>query len=155
MKKQWLRLNTVTVALKPHLHVLLVLLISGSPFHLKALLKGLIFSSGKPLIICEDSVTFTKVMATFHQYEQYVSTLYRNTFLFVRKDGKMPVVPVSRILIASFGKVIICLWLSFYIQAKSGSSHAKDVIEEMNCRLAQTFAQDFPFYLVVAYRMYK
>ena len=67
----------------------------------------------------------------------------------------MPVVSVSRILITSFGNMIICLWLSFYIQAKSGSSHTKDAMEEMNCHLAQTFAQDFPFYLVLAYRMYK
>lgn len=49
----------------------------------------------------------------------------------------------------------MCLWLSFYIQAKSGSSHTKDAMEEMNCHLAQTFGQDFPFYLVLAYRMYK
>ena len=50
------------------------------PFNLKAQLNKLIFTSEKPLIISEDSATFIMVMATFHQYEKYVSTLYANWF---------------------------------------------------------------------------
>jgi len=44
-----------------------------APFNLKAELKDLMFTAGKPLVICEDSVTFTMVMSTFKQYEKYVS----------------------------------------------------------------------------------
>ena len=45
--------------------------------------------------------------------------------------------------------------VSFYIQAKPGSSDTKEAIEDINHHLAETFAQDFPFYLVLAYRMSK
>ena len=42
-----------------------------------------------------------------------------------------------------------------YIQAKPGSSDTKEAIEEINHHLPKTFTTDFPFYLVLAYRMNK
>ena len=45
------------------------------PFDLKAKLKELIFTGEKPLVVCEDSATFTIVMATITQHEEYVSSM--------------------------------------------------------------------------------
>lgn len=38
--------------------------------------EKLIFPTGKPLVVSEDSATFTMVMAIFSQYEEEVGTLY-------------------------------------------------------------------------------
>ena len=43
-------------------------------FNLKAELKKLMYTSGKPLVISEDSATFTMAMAFFYQHEKHVST---------------------------------------------------------------------------------
>ena len=42
-----------------------------------------------------------------------------------------------------------------YIQAKPGSSDTKEAIEGINHHIPKTFTTDFPFYLVLAYRMNK
>ena len=42
-------------------------------FNLKAEIKKLIFISGEPLVVCENSVTFANVMSTFTQHEKSVS----------------------------------------------------------------------------------
>ena len=44
--------------------------------------------------------------------------------------------------------------VSLYIQAKSGSSTTEEALKKINRHLGQTFVQDFPFYLVLAYRMH-
>ena len=46
----------------------------SSLMNLKAELKKLIFE--EPLVISEDSATFTMVMSTFNNYEKYVSSYF-------------------------------------------------------------------------------
>ena len=50
-------------------------------FNFKEKLEKLIFPTGKPLVVSEDSGTFTMVMAIFSQYEEQVGTLYTKEHL--------------------------------------------------------------------------
>ena len=101
------------------------------PFNLKTALKKLIYDGDKPRVICENSATFTMVMSTFTHHEKYVSTL-KNIYASI---------------VALMGLYICC---GIPLKAKFDNSYI-DALKKINHYLAQTFAQDFPFYLVLAY----
>ena len=45
------------------------------------------------------------------------------------------------------------MYVPLSVQATSDGSHI-DALKKLNHHLEQTFVRDFPFYLVLAYRMY-
>ena len=141
---------------------------------LKGELKKLIFTtSGDPLIACENAGTFTMVMSTFAQYEKHVSTHSYKLALSPAVGSGGSVVPlligggvggvvhavVMCPLCGGLGRACGPCLFPLSSQAKSDktdSSHSdvNDALKNINRHLTQTFIRDFPFYLVVAYKMH-
>ena len=52
--------------------------------------------------------------------------------------------------------VCVCVCLCVCVKAKPEGNHPEvnETLKKLNRHLAQTFARDFPFYLLLAYKMH-
>lgn len=90
---------------------------------------------GEPCIVSEDIALFRYVLATFYQYEKYIQ---------VYKCG--PTVYCE--------PVLTCVSCSPQTKPESSHSDVSEVLKKFLKHLPQVFARDFPFYLLLFYRMH-